>query len=118
MSWGYHQLSDLEANTDAEMSGDMFDLLKWNITDNDEMSCLDQFIDEPYPPLSLSSDVADDAVFCNRTWDSVLCWPTTVAGSTAVLPCSFNLNGVAYDPSRECFFFSIFFCFFKWGKFL
>jgi hypothetical protein len=40
-------------------------------------------------------------VYCNRSWDSLLCWPKTSAGSLAVLPCFEELNGIKYDVSRE-----------------
>ncbi|XP_035222869.1 diuretic hormone receptor-like [Stegodyphus dumicola] len=46
------------------------------------------------------------AVFCNVTWDGVSCWPATLAGNTAMVPCFSELNGVKYDvsgnASREC----------------
>ncbi|XP_015924071.1 diuretic hormone receptor-like [Parasteatoda tepidariorum] len=44
--------------------------------------------------------------FCNESWDGVSCWPITLAGNTANVPCFSELNGVKYDingnASREC----------------
>ena len=103
-------LGSSDVDDDVDLN---FALLEsWNITDNQELQCLIKFVGEPYPPLDYTSDlfgtsdedsgVSDSGLlFCNRTWDSVLCWPTTVAGSTAALPCNFELNGVKYDSSRE-----------------
>ena len=44
-----------------------------------------------------------DQIYCNRTWDKVLCWPPTPAGTTAVLPCFEEFNGIKYDTSGKIF---------------
>lgn len=44
---------------------------------------------------------AGAALFCPYSYDSLLCWPRTPAGTLAVLPCFEELNGVKYDTSRE-----------------
>ncbi|KAG7188237.1 hypothetical protein KM043_016100 [Ampulex compressa] len=38
---------------------------------------------------------------CEVSWDSLLCWPETPAGSLAIIPCFDELNGIPYDNSRE-----------------
>lgn len=70
-----------------------------NITDENELVCLYNFLQTPYPLDDAADDA--DAVFCNSTWDGIACWPTTVAGSTSVLPCFAELNGVKYDTTRK-----------------
>jgi len=42
-----------------------------------------------------------DGVFCRRTWDSVSCWPATVAGQRAVVSCPEQLGGVPIDTTRK-----------------
>jgi hypothetical protein len=73
------------------------ELMALNITNENELDCLFNFLHESYPPVifeNLSS-------FCNSTWDGVSCWPTTVAGSTSFLPCVDELNGIKYDTTRK-----------------
>jgi hypothetical protein len=71
----------------------------WNstLTDSPEFECMMQFHLEPYPVLQAE----EGNVFCNRSWDTLMCWPTTPAGSLVDLPCFEELNGIKYDTSRE-----------------
>lgn len=43
---------------------------------------------------------------CEIDWDTVLCWPFTLAGNLARLPCFEELNGIQYDSTskRKLFF--------------
>lgn len=34
-----------------------------------------------------------EGVYCNRTWDNIMCWPDTEAGTTAVQKCPDYING-------------------------
>ncbi|KAG8222627.1 hypothetical protein J437_LFUL002621 [Ladona fulva] len=43
----------------------------------------------------------EEAMWCNRSWDSILCWPPTAAGTLGVLPCFDELNGIKYNTSHE-----------------
>lgn len=38
---------------------------------------------------------------CEVSWDTVLCWPRTLPGTLATIPCFDELNGISYDNSRE-----------------
>ena len=88
--------------------GQLIEMLEsLNITDENELVCLYNFLQTPYPPPVIAEDAApsqNGAMFCNSTWDGISCWPTTLAGSTSVLPCFAELNGVKYDTTRKCFF--------------
>jgi hypothetical protein len=51
-------------------------------------------------------------LFCPHSYDTLLCWPKTPAGTLAILPCFEELNGIKYDTTREyspmfCILFSI-----------
>ena len=48
--------------------------------------------------LSLFAEAGQ--LYCNSTWDTVSCWPTTLAGRLAVLPCPSEVDGVRYNTSR------------------
>lgn len=39
---------------------------------------------------------------CEVDWDTILCWPRTLAGTLATIPCFDELNGIPYDNTREC----------------
>lgn len=39
--------------------------------------------------------------FCPREWDNLICWPETMAGQMATLPCFDELNGIFYDTTRK-----------------
>lgn len=39
--------------------------------------------------------------FCPTSFDSILCWPRTLKGSLATLPCLAELSGVHYDISSK-----------------
>ncbi|GIY37777.1 g_PROTEIN_RECEP_F2_3 domain-containing protein [Caerostris darwini] len=43
----------------------------------------------------------ESQLFCTVNWDGVSCWPPTLAGSTATVPCFSELNGVKYDISID-----------------
>lgn len=89
---------------DAGPDGQLVEMLEsLNITDENELVCLYNFLQTPYPPASADDAAAvDGRQFCNSTWDGISCWPTALAGSTSVLPCFAELNGVKYDTSRKC----------------
>lgn len=40
-------------------------------------------------------------LYCNSSWDSVTCWPTTAAGSLAEVSCPERVETVRYDSSRK-----------------
>ncbi|KAF8792293.1 Diuretic hormone receptor like protein [Argiope bruennichi] len=52
---------------------------------------------------SLSDDFTSNGsqLFCTVNWDGVSCWPPALAGSTAMVPCFSELNGVKYDTSKN-----------------
>ena len=77
------------------------ELMALNITNENELDCLFNFLRTPYPPQPLPDGASAISAFCNSTWDGVSCWPTTLAGSTSVLPCVDELNGIKYDTARE-----------------
>ncbi|KAG8222626.1 hypothetical protein J437_LFUL002620 [Ladona fulva] len=69
-----------------------------------ELECLVEFEIEPYPTLWREGENGveervEDAIFCNRSWDKLLCWPTTLAATLAILPCFEELNGIKYDTT-------------------
>ncbi|XP_046390386.1 diuretic hormone receptor-like isoform X2 [Ischnura elegans] len=70
-----------------------------------ELDCMILFEVEPYPTLlwreTLEGVQGEDSVFCNRSWDRLLCWPTTPASTLAVLPCFEELNGIKYDTTQN-----------------
>lgn len=66
--------------------------LTLNMTMSDHMKCLQAQL-QPYPD--------DDRIYCNTTFDRILCWPISLTGSTAILPCPRVLNGVQYDTSKS-----------------
>uniref|UniRef100_A0A1B0A4Q4 G-protein coupled receptors family 2 profile 2 domain-containing protein n=1 Tax=Glossina pallidipes TaxID=7398 RepID=A0A1B0A4Q4_GLOPL len=64
-----------------------------------ELQCLQQhkfnkIIDEP------KREVTTNSSSCPVSFDSVLCWPSTPAGSWAALPCFKEFKGVRYDNSH------------------
>lgn len=67
-----------------------------NLTDHPEYRCLSEGILAGPPPE------ADGGLYCEQSWDSLLCWPATPAGQLASQPCFDELNGISYDTSREC----------------
>uniref|UniRef100_A0A0P5ACH2 Diuretic hormone receptor n=1 Tax=Daphnia magna TaxID=35525 RepID=A0A0P5ACH2_9CRUS len=73
------------------------ELMALNITNENELDCLFNFLRQPYPPEGFETVSA----FCNSTWDGVSCWPTTLASSTSVLPCVDELNGIKYDTTHN-----------------
>jgi hypothetical protein len=73
------------------------ELMALNITNENELDCLFNFLRESYPPAGFEAITS----FCNSTWDGVSCWPTTLGGSTSVLPCVDELNGIKYDTTRK-----------------
>ncbi|KAK7473456.1 hypothetical protein BaRGS_00035285, partial [Batillaria attramentaria] len=40
----------------------------------------------------INTPVQLTGVFCNRTWDNVMCWPDTAAGTVRYLPCPDYIN--------------------------
>uniref|UniRef100_A0A1I8Q5V1 G-protein coupled receptors family 2 profile 2 domain-containing protein n=2 Tax=Stomoxys calcitrans TaxID=35570 RepID=A0A1I8Q5V1_STOCA len=68
-----------------------------------ELQCLQQ---AEQHKVSASSN-ALNVLSCPVSFDSVLCWPRTAAGSWAILPCFEEFKGVHYDTtqnaSRFCF---------------
>ncbi|XP_071644590.1 diuretic hormone receptor isoform X2 [Temnothorax longispinosus] len=37
---------------------------------------------------------------CEVSWDTILCWPRTVSGTLATIPCFDELNGIPYDNTH------------------
>lgn len=89
--------------TDEDYGLDVLEGL--NITDTRELDCLVKFLQSPYVPESSGGEVLLESIsnglVCNSTWDGILCWPNTLAGTTSVLPCFDELNGIKYDTSRK-----------------
>ncbi|XP_071446239.1 diuretic hormone receptor-like [Hetaerina americana] len=75
------------------------------VEENKHLECMFLFEVESYPTLWREVDGREErvegAVFCNRSWDRLLCWPTTLASTLAVLPCFEELNGIKYDVSQN-----------------
>ena len=76
------------------------ELMSLNITSDQELDCLFGFLKTPYN-LLMDENLLAGSRFCNSTWDGIICWPTTPAGATAVLPCFDELNGIKYDTERK-----------------
>ncbi|XP_011702997.1 PREDICTED: uncharacterized protein LOC105459028 isoform X2 [Wasmannia auropunctata] len=36
---------------------------------------------------------------CEVSWDTILCWPRTLSGTLATIPCFDELNGIPYDST-------------------
>lgn len=85
------------------------DLMALNITNSNEVKCLLNFLKETYPPLPVPVGVDPISAFCNSTWDGVSCWPTTLAGTTSVLPCVEELDGIKYDTASKLILTILFF---------
>lgn len=43
----------------------------------------------------------ETSVHCDWQNDTVLCWPRTLGGTTAYLPCFEEFNGIKYDSSGK-----------------
>ena len=50
----------------------------------------------------------DGNIYCNSTWDTVSCWPTTLAGQLAQLACPTEFDGIAMHKHGECNRFEIY----------
>ena len=95
------------------------ELKEMNFTSISEIYCFFNFRNSHYPTAIDYNDEgggteAKDrgfSAFCNSTWDGILCWPTTRAGSTSILPCVSRLNGIDYDTRRKSQFIPLFFLF-------
>jgi hypothetical protein len=85
--------SDTIPKEESEENKSLKELL--NRTDiGREMECLSKELE------SLGSGV-ESGLFCPYSYDTLLCWPKTPAGTLAFLPCFEELNGIKYDTSRE-----------------
>ncbi|XP_018337529.1 PREDICTED: diuretic hormone receptor-like isoform X3 [Trachymyrmex septentrionalis] len=38
---------------------------------------------------------------CEMNWDTILCWPRTISGTLASIPCFDELNGISYDNTQN-----------------
>ncbi|KAK7109448.1 hypothetical protein V1264_013488 [Littorina saxatilis] len=78
-----HQVSELSQNEQIER-------LKTALFD-----CSKRMFSEPITLAGL---------FCNRTWDNVMCWPDTAAGTVGYQPCPAYINGFdqAEYATRHC----------------
>ncbi|XP_071574764.1 diuretic hormone receptor isoform X3 [Temnothorax nylanderi] len=38
---------------------------------------------------------------CQVSWDTILCWPRTLSGTLATIPCFDELNGIPYDNTQN-----------------
>lgn len=52
--------------------------------------------------MQIQTEPTKPEAMCPRTWDSLLCWPPTAAGTMAQLPCFSELNGIKYDTTSKC----------------
>ncbi|XP_026475310.1 PDF receptor-like [Ctenocephalides felis] len=68
------------------------------LNSSEELKCL--LMQEEEKQMVNSKVGEDNVVQCNTYWDSVLCWTSTPAGTTAVKNCMKELNGVEYDTTR------------------
>lgn len=75
-----------------------------NFTDTNQIKCLFSVLRDVLPTMTIGNGNHEMRTFCNRTWDGIMCWPTTPANSTSVLPCFDEFNGIKYDTSRKYFF--------------
>jgi hypothetical protein len=57
--------------------------LRWNLADSMDR-CVEALQRANLPPFP---DTSDGSLYCNATWDTVLCWPATPAGSSISLRC-------------------------------
>jgi len=48
---------------------------------------------------------------CPFDWDGILCWPKTLVGETATLPCMETLHGIPYNTSSKSHYYT-----FVWFK--
>ncbi|KJH41355.1 hormone receptor domain protein [Dictyocaulus viviparus] len=58
-------------------------------------ACFQMLSEQGIPPIP---DQTDGSLWCNATYDTVLCWPPTPANTSVVLPCP-PLKGL--DPTRQ-----------------
>lgn len=54
----------------------------------------------------LKLDWTSDDAKCGPDFDRIICWPPSQAGKLAIMRCMDELNGVKYDTSRKCCFYS------------
>ena len=87
--------------TSADYDGDLDLNLLFNLTSQEEWDCIRNGVGDEASAASSSSSSAAVGASCGSVWDGILCWPTTPAGSTAVMSCREELNGVNYDATRE-----------------
>ncbi|XP_064613843.1 secretin receptor-like [Liolophura sinensis] len=57
--------------------------------DNARRECFVAIAKDPYPT---------GGIYCNRTWDGVMCWPDAPAGTTSIQPCADYIHG--FDTSK------------------
>lgn len=43
----------------------------------------------------------EERLECEVDWDTILCWPRTLPGTLAIIPCFEELNGIPYDNTRK-----------------
>ena len=45
--------------------------------------------------------VEEGQIYCNSTWNTVSCWPTTLAGHTASIPCPEEFGNHRWDTTSK-----------------
>lgn len=89
-------MQDDVANADSEYYSTLnYDLEKWYASQNDsdlDWKCRLYYME--FPP-------ADGEIYCNATYDTLLCWPPSKAGTAAFLPCPAVINHVKYDATKN-----------------
>lgn len=51
--------------------------------------------------LSICRFQGDSSVYCLTDFDTILCWPKTLRGTMAYLPCLAEYNGIHYDVTSK-----------------
>ncbi|CAH1788138.1 unnamed protein product [Owenia fusiformis] len=70
-----------EENEDDDVFYGLPPELKEQIKAHPDIECEIRFKLQPYPSTE------EGQVYCNSSWDSVTCWPTTLGGQLATAPC-------------------------------
>ncbi|EZA57388.1 hypothetical protein DMN91_009157 [Ooceraea biroi] len=60
----------------------------------EQLKCLEQ-------ELHQDENKRQEEQECEVNWDTILCWPRTLAGTLATIPCFDELNGIPYDTTQN-----------------
>lgn len=92
MAEGEELADDLTLTTETHLSSAELD----EINQSAEMQCLLQ-------EHSDTTTFGNNSAYCLTQFDSILCWPRTVRGTLAALPCLDEFQGIQYDSSRKLY---------------